>query len=98
MIVEAGHRLSRTGSGIKGQLRDLFLLRLLFVLPSIVGSVVGYYIMGPATGFVAGFDTTYFFALGTGHFDLCDFEIVQSLCSVRVSPARLKILLRWQCP
>jgi hypothetical protein len=41
-------------------------LSLLFVLPSLVGSVVGYYVMGPATGFVAGFDTTYFFALGTG--------------------------------
>ena len=57
---------SRTGSGIKGQLRDLFLLSLVFVLPSLVGAVVGYYVMGPATGFVAGFDTTYFFALGTG--------------------------------
>ena len=57
---------SRTSSGIKGQLRDLFLLSLVFVLPSLIGAVVGYYVMGPATGFVAGFDTTYFFALGTG--------------------------------
>ena len=57
---------NRTGSGIKGQLRDLFLLSLVFVLPSLLGAVVGYYVMGPATGFVAGFDTTYFFALGTG--------------------------------
>lgn len=57
---------NRTGSGIKGQLRDLFLLSLVFVLPSLIGAVVGYYVMRPATGFVAGFDTTYFFALGTG--------------------------------
>jgi hypothetical protein len=57
---------NRTNSGVKNQLRDMFLLSLLFVLPSLVGSVVGYYVMGPATGFVAGFDTTYFFALGTG--------------------------------
>jgi zinc transporter ZupT len=57
---------SRTSSGMKGQLRDVFLLSLVFVLPSLIGAVVGYYIMGPATGFVAGFDTTYFFALGTG--------------------------------
>jgi len=57
---------SRTGSGMRGKLRDVFLLSLIFVLPSLVGAVVGYYVMGPATGFVAGFDTTYFFALGTG--------------------------------
>jgi len=57
---------SRTGSGMRGELRDVFLLSLVFVLPSLVGAVVGYYVMGPATGFVAGFDTTYFFALGTG--------------------------------
>ena len=57
---------SRTSSGMKGQLRDVFLLSLVFVLPSLIGAVVGYYIMGPATGFVAGFDTTYFFAIGTG--------------------------------
>ena len=57
---------NRTGFGIKGQLRDLFLLSLVFVLPSLIGAAVGYYVMGPATGFVAGFDTTYFFALGTG--------------------------------
>jgi hypothetical protein len=55
-----------TGAGVKGQLRDVFLLSLVFVLPSLLGAVVGYYVMGPATGFVAGFDTTYFFALGTG--------------------------------
>jgi zinc transporter ZupT len=57
---------NRTNSGVKNQLRDVFLLSLLFVLPSLIGSVVGYYVMGPATGFVAAFDTTYFFALGTG--------------------------------
>ena len=55
-----------TGPGMRGKLRDVFLLSLVFVLPSLVGAVVGYYVMGPATGFVAGFDTTYFFALGTG--------------------------------
>jgi hypothetical protein len=41
-------------------------LSLVFVLPSLVGAPVGYFIMGPATGFLAGFDATYFFALGTG--------------------------------
>jgi hypothetical protein len=56
----------RTGSGVRGQLKDLLLLSLVFVLPSLIGSAVGYFIMGPATGFLAGFDTTYFFALGTG--------------------------------
>src|SRR5207249_2170761 len=56
----------RTESGVKGQLRDVLLLSLVFVLPSLIGAVVGYFVMGPATGFVAGFDTTYFFALGTG--------------------------------
>jgi hypothetical protein len=57
---------SRKSSGVKSQLRDVFLLSLVFVFPSLIGSVVGYYLMGPATGLVAGFDTTYFFALGTG--------------------------------
>ena len=57
---------NRKGSGTKGLLKDVFLLSLVFVLPSLVGSIVGYFIMGPATGFLAGFDTTYFFALGTG--------------------------------
>jgi len=56
----------RTGSGVKGQLRDVFLLSLVFVLPSLIGAAVGYYVMGPATGFVARLNTTYFFALGTG--------------------------------
>src|SRR5467141_3630264 len=57
---------NRTESGVKAQLRDVSLLSLVFVLPSLIGAVVGYFIMGPATGFVAGFDTTYFFAIGTG--------------------------------
>jgi hypothetical protein len=57
---------NRTNSGVKNQLRDVSLLSLSFVLPSLIGSVVGYYVMGPATGFVAGFATTFFFALGTG--------------------------------
>jgi len=56
----------RTGTSITSQLRDLLLLGIVFVLPSLVGAPVGYFIMGPATGFLAGFDTTYFFALGTG--------------------------------
>jgi len=57
---------NRSGSGVKGQLRDVFLLSIVFVLPSPVGAVIGYYVLGPATGLVAGFDATYFFALGTG--------------------------------
>ena len=57
---------SGTRSGVKDQLKDVFLLSLVFVLPSLIGAVVGYFVMGPATGFVARFDTTYFFALGTG--------------------------------
>src|SRR5207253_4525676 len=56
----------RTGTSITSQLRDLLLLGIVFVLPSLVGAPVGYFIMGPAKGFFAGFDTTYFFALGTG--------------------------------
>ena len=55
-----------TGSRISGRLRDVFFLSVVFVLPSFVGAPVGYFIMGPTTGFFAGFGTTYFFALGTG--------------------------------
>lgn len=57
---------ARKGSGTKGLLKDVFLLSLVFVLPSLAGSIVGFFIMGPATGFLASFDATYFFALGTG--------------------------------
>src|SRR3989454_3934062 len=57
---------NRSASSIKGKLKDVFLLSLVFVLPSLIGAAVGYFIMGPATGFLAGFDATYFFALGTG--------------------------------
>jgi hypothetical protein len=63
---------NRTGTRFTGQLRDVLLLSMAFVLPSLVGAPVGYFIMGPATGFppatsfLAGFGTTYFFALGTG--------------------------------
>src|SRR6267143_943004 len=57
---------NRTGSSIPGRLRDVFFLSMVFVLPSLVGAPVGYFIMGPAAGFFAGFGTTYFFALGTG--------------------------------
>jgi hypothetical protein len=56
----------RIGTGVGAKLRDLLLLSAVFVLPSLVGAPVGYFIMGPATGFLAGFDTTFFFALGTG--------------------------------
>lgn len=43
-----------------------FLLSLPFVIPSLIGAPVGYFIMGPGTGIAAGFDTTYFYGLGTG--------------------------------
>ena len=56
----------RTGSRISGRIRDVFFLSVVFVLPSLVGAPVGFFVMGPATGFFAGFGTTYFFALGTG--------------------------------
>jgi hypothetical protein len=56
----------RTGSRISGRIRDVFFLSMVFVLPSLVGAPVGFFVMGPATGFFAGFGTTYFFALGTG--------------------------------
>jgi len=56
----------RTGSRISGRIRDVFFLSMVFVLPSLVGAPVGFFVMGPATGFFAAFGTTYFFALGTG--------------------------------
>jgi len=56
----------KTGTSVTSQLRHVLLLSIVFVLPSLVGAPVGYYIMGPATGYSARFDTSYFFALGTG--------------------------------
>jgi zinc transporter ZupT len=57
---------NKTGSRIPGRIRDVFFLSVVFVLPSLVGAPVGYFIVGPAKGFFAAFGTTYFFALGTG--------------------------------
>jgi hypothetical protein len=56
----------RVGTCITDQLRDLLLLNVVFVLPSLLGAPVGYFVMGPAAGFLSSFGTTYFFALGTG--------------------------------
>ena len=47
-------------------IRDAFLLSLPFVIPSLVGAPVGYFIIGPGTGIAAGFNTSYFYGLGTG--------------------------------
>jgi hypothetical protein len=42
---------------VSAWLGDMFLLTIIFVLPSLIAAAVGYYIM---------FDTTYYFALGAG--------------------------------
>ncbi len=47
-------------------IEDVFFLGLIFATPSIIGVPVGYFIMGPATGYLTNLNTTYFFALGTG--------------------------------
>jgi hypothetical protein len=69
----------RMGASIIGQVRDVFLLSLAFVIPSLVGAPVGYFIMGPASGFLASFDTTYFFALGTGTSIYAAFRLARPL-------------------
>lgn len=59
-------RVPGTLQWVKRWVKHSFLLSLPFVIPSLVGAPVGYYIMGPGTGIAAGFDTTYFYGLGTG--------------------------------
>ena len=69
----------RTGKGLDDQIKSVLLMNMIFVLPSLVGAPVGYYVMGPATGFLAGFDTTYFFALGTGTCILAALRLAKPL-------------------
>jgi len=45
------------GRTVRSWLRSMFLLSIVFVIPSLLGA---------ATGYVLAYDTTYFFALGTG--------------------------------
>ncbi len=45
------------GGSVGGWLRNMFLLSVVFAIPSILGAM---------TGYVLAYDTTYFFALGTG--------------------------------
>jgi hypothetical protein len=45
------------GGSVGGWLRSTFLLSIVFVIPSLLGA---------ATGYLLAYDTTYFFALGTG--------------------------------
>jgi len=47
-------------------IKDVCVLSIAFVVPSLIGTPVGYFVLGPATGYLTGFNTTYFFALGTG--------------------------------
>lgn len=46
--------------------KHTLIFSILFVIPSLVGTTIGYFIMGPSTGYLAGLNTTYFYALGTG--------------------------------
>jgi cation transport ATPase len=45
------------GRSATGSLRDLFLLSIIFVIPSLIGA---------ASGFYLAYNTSYFYALGTG--------------------------------
>jgi len=47
-------------------IKDVCVLSIAFVVPSLIGTPIGYFVFGPATGYLTGFNTTYFFALGTG--------------------------------
>ena len=47
-------------------IKDVCVLSIAFVVPSLIGTPIGYFVLGPATGYLTGFNTTYFFALGTG--------------------------------
>jgi zinc transporter ZupT len=59
MIIGACYVAYRQSKGVRASawLRDLLVLAVLFVVPSLIGAATGYYI---------SYDATYFFALGTG--------------------------------
>ena len=73
---------SQTEGASKKQLRDIVILTLLFVLPSIVGAVTGYFI---------NYDATYFFGLGTGTSIYAAFRLASQTFGEK-SPERVESL------
>ena len=79
-------------------IKDVFVLSIAFVVPSLIGTPVGYFVLGPATGYLAGFNTTYFFALGTGTSIYAIFRLASPLfipIGVTTTREPLKVAVSW---
>ncbi len=79
-------------------IKDVFVLSIAFVVPSLIGTPVGYFVLGPATGYLAGFNTTYFFALGTGTSIYAIFRLAGPLfipSGVTTTREPLKVAVSW---
>ena len=79
-------------------IKDVFVLSIAFVVPSLIGTPVGYFVLGPATGYFAGFNTTYFFALGTGTSIYAIFRLASPLfipIGVTTTREPLKVAVSW---
>jgi hypothetical protein len=66
------------GKNVATWLEDMFLLTIIFVLPSLVAAAVGYYIM---------FDTAYYFALGAGTSMYAALRLAAPLFSETAKPS-----------
>ncbi len=77
------------GGTVSSWLRSMFLLSIVFVIPSLLGA---------ATGYLVAYDTTYFFALGTGAAIYVVFRLAGPLFVPGVTGTRgepVKVAVSW---
>jgi len=79
----------REGGTVGSWLRSVFLMSIVFVIPSLLGA---------ATGYVLAYDTTYFFALGTGATVYVVFRLAGPLfgpSGAATSSEPIKVAVSW---
>ena len=78
--------------------KDVCVLSLAFAIPSLTGTPLGYFVLGPPNGYLARFDTTYFFALGTGTSIYAIFRLAGPLfipSEVTTTRETIKVAVAW---
>ncbi len=79
-------------------IKDMCVLSLAFVIPSLIGTPLGYFVLGPPNEYLARFDTTYFFALGTGTSIYAIFRLAGPLfipSEVTTTRETIKVAVAW---
>jgi hypothetical protein len=89
------------GGKVGGWLRNVFLLGIVFVIPSLLGAATGYLLASYTTYLLAfgiAYDTTYFFALGTGTAIYVVFRLAGPLfipSGVTTTREPIKVAVSW---